>query len=79
MSITTTHFYELLKKSYKLSKSFFTQDKKLFAWIGLLFLISLIIAAVFLNVLLVNWSKRFFDALQNIDKKSFFKELYFFI
>ena len=40
--------------------------------------ISLVLIQVFVNVQLVYWSKRFFDALQNIDKNAFIKELSFF-
>jgi vitamin B12/bleomycin/antimicrobial peptide transport system ATP-binding/permease protein len=66
IKITFKEFFKLLVFPY------FKSSK--ISWLLLAIILSLSVGFVFLNVSLNEWKGRFYDALQNMDKKVFFQE-----
>lgn len=70
----TTHWSEV----WHLIKPYWVSEEKVSAWIRLITIISLSLAAVYLNVLFNEWNRVFYDALQNRDYEVFKAQLFRF-
>ena len=68
-------FREFAGKAWRLSTPYFSSDEKWKARALLAAIVALNLAAVYMLVLLNEWNRVFYDALQNKDAATFWREL----
>jgi vitamin B12/bleomycin/antimicrobial peptide transport system ATP-binding/permease protein len=66
---------QALRAAWRLARPYWTSDNKWAAWGFLVVIIALNLGSVYVDVLLNEWSKVFYDALQNYDAPEVFRQI----